>query len=223
MTLVKSSQLAWLDADLAAAESRGLQHGFLYWHGPVYSAGDRHGGINAPASMIAVLNKHPIVSAIFGGHAHVFAWAHMYTNRIASITHPFEAFNVPPVAESLASLTDFNRCDAGLGNIRGFMTVDVDGPSYVISLYVQDEAGPRFSKTFPVPATLAPMTVQPNGSFQFLLLGEWGREYVIEVSTDFGDWMAYCTNTLKAPGGLVISDPTATNSLGRFYRCRPNR
>jgi hypothetical protein len=73
VTLVTASQLAWLDGDLAAAESRGLQHAFLWWHGPVYSCGNRHGDIDAPASMIAVLNKHPIVSAIFGGHAHVAA------------------------------------------------------------------------------------------------------------------------------------------------------
>ena len=111
VTLVTAGQLSWLDADLEAAESRSLQHAFLFWHGSVYSCGSRHGGITAPGSLMAVLNGHPIVSAIFGGHAHVATWTHMNTNRIASMTRPFEAFTVPPVAEGLASLPDTHRCD----------------------------------------------------------------------------------------------------------------
>ena len=148
VTLVTSNQLKWLDRDLTAAEGRGLQHGFLFWHGPVYACGNRRGATEAPAAMIAVLNKHAMLSAIFGGHAHVSAWTHMSSNRIVTIEHPFEAFIVPPVAESLASLSGTNRCDYGEGNIRGFLTVDVNGPEFTVSFLVQDNPSPRFTRTF---------------------------------------------------------------------------
>jgi hypothetical protein len=167
-TLVTASQLEWLDGDLAAAEGRALRHAFLFWHGPVYSCGDRHGGVTAPDSMIAVLNRHPIVSAVFGGHAHVGAWTHMQTNRIASITHRFEAFIVSPVAEGLASLSDVSRCDYGFGDLRGFATVDVEGLSFTVSYYVQDDPLPRWTGTFSSVARLKSPVLLPDGRFKFL-------------------------------------------------------
>ena len=221
VTLVTSSQLTWLDGDLTAAEGRGLQHAFLFSHGPVYSCGSRHGGINAPASMIAVLNKHSIVSAIFGGHAHVSAWTHMFTNRISTITHPFEAFIVPPVAEGLATLTDSNRCEYGEGNIRGFTTVDVSGPSFTISYYVQDNPTPRFTKTFSSVASLRSAAFSTNGQFKFNLNGPLGHRYRIESSTNLGDWQTLQTNTVLLPEGVEITERPATNSSKGFYRGRP--
>jgi hypothetical protein len=221
VTLVTASQLTWLDADLAAAEGRDLQHAFLWWHGPVYSCGSRHGGIDAPASMIAVLNKHPIVSAVFGGHAHVAAWTHMDTNRIASITHPFEAFIVSAVAEGLASLPDTNRCDYGFGDVRGFATVDVHGPAFTVSFYVQDEPAPRFTWTFPSAPVLSSPALLPNRQFQFILNGELGHRYRIESSANLATWSALSTNTVDLPQGLEISDLMPTDSTSRFYRGSP--
>lgn len=221
VTLVTASQLTWLDADLAAAESRGLQHAFLWWHGPVYSCGSRHGGINAPASMITVLNKHAIVSAIFGGHAHVAAWAHMYTNRIASITHPFEAFIVSPVAEGLASLPDTNRCDFGYGDVRGFTTVDVRGAAFTVSFHVQDEPAPRFTRTFSSAPALTSSVLQSNRQFQFTLNGEPGHRYRIESSANLTNWSALSTNTVSLPQGVEITDPMSTNLPQQFYRGSP--
>ncbi len=213
VTLVTAAQLAWLDGDLAAAEKRALQHAFLWWHGPVYSCGDRHGGINAPDSLIAALNKHPIVSAIFGGHAHVAAWTHMQTNRIASITHPFEAFIVPPVAEGLASLSlsDTNRCDYGFGNLRGFATVDVQGPSFTLSFYVQDDPVPRWTRTFSSPPRLRSPALLPDGRIEFHLEGEPGRLYCIQSSTNLSIWEVLSTNALSPAGDVTVTNSTGLN------------
>lgn len=220
VTLVTDSQLAWLDGDLAAAEMRRLQHAFLFWHGPVYSSGSRHGGIDAPGSMISVLNRHPIVSAVFGGHAHVAAWTHMYTNRIASITHPFEAFIVPPVAENLASLPDTNRCDYGFGDLRGFATVDVQGPSFTVSFCVQDEPVPRWTKTFPSAPSFESPALLSDGRLRFILGGEPGCRYVMEGSTNLTNWEPLSTNLVNEPGGVPITNSVLKDVQIQFYRGR---
>jgi hypothetical protein len=222
VTLVTDEQLSWLDADLTAAEARGLQHAFLWWHGPVYSCGNRHGGVDAPDSLIAVLNQHPIVSAVFGGHAHVFAWTHMYTNRISSITHPFEAFIVPPVAENLAAVDNTNRCDFGLGNRRGFTTVDVNGAFYTVSLFIQDDPQPRFTRTFPVAPKLKSATPQHTNAFAFTLTGEPGRRYHIETSTDLLNWLPLFSQMLYFPGTEDLIDSQPNHPPQRFYRCWPD-
>jgi hypothetical protein len=218
VTLVTTSQLAWLDEDLAAAEQRSRQHAFLCWHGPVYSAGDRHGGVNAPAGMIAVLNKHPLVSAIFGGHAHVAAWTHMQTNRIAFITDPFEAFIVPPVAESLASISDTSRCDYGLGDVRGFATVDVQGLSFTVSFFVQDDPVPRWTRTFSPMARLKSPVLLPDGRFKFLLEGEPGQLYRTESSTNLSVWEAVSTNAVSATGDAMVTNAFRGSMSRQFHR-----
>jgi hypothetical protein len=219
VTLVKTSQLSWLDNDLAAAERRGMQHAFLFWHGPVYACGDRHGGINAPATMIAVLNKHPIVAAIFGGHTHVAAWTHMFTNRIASITHPFEGFNIPPVAESLAAITNMNRCEYGFGNLRGFATVDVQGSSYTFSFYVQDDPSPRWTKTFSHGMTLQSPSLLRGGDFRFNLEGEAGFRYRTESSTNLLDWQVIRSIDLRSPTDVPVTITAPSGAVQQFYRC----
>jgi hypothetical protein len=221
VTLVTATQLEWLDHDLAGAERRGLQHAFLYWHGPVYSCGDRHGGVNAPNALIAVLNRHPIVSAIFGGHAHVAAWTHLQAQRIASITHSFEAFIVPPVAEGLASLSDTNRSDYGFGDLRGFTTVDVKGTSFTVSFYVQDDPVPRWTRTFSRAARLRSPTLLPDGRFMFLLEGEPGRLYRTESSTDLSVWEEIGTNAIGPKGNTAITNPIPRSMSRQFHRAVP--
>jgi hypothetical protein len=213
--------LTWLDGDLGAAEARGLQHAFLFWHGPVYSCGSRHGGINAPARLVAVLNKHPLVSAIFGGHAHVAAWTHLYTNRLALITHPFEAFTVPPVAEGLASLPDTNRCDHGFGDLRGFTTVDVQGPSFTVSFYVQGDPIPRWTRTFSCVAALKWPALMPDGQFKFTVESEPGHRYRTETSKDLTAWEAVGTNAVSLPDGLNVTNGGAGFGSKQFFRCVP--
>ena len=147
----------------------------------------------------------------------------MCAQRIATVTHPFEAFIVPPVAENLASLDDTNRCDYGLGNVRGFTIVDVNGATYTLSLYVQDDPQPRFTRTFPAAPKLKAAALQPTHVFTFTLAGELGRRYHVETSTNLLNWQPLASQTVNFPEGEEITDPLPTHSLQKFYRCWPDQ
>ncbi len=74
---ITSAQINWIDSDLGAAESRGLTHAFIIFHGPIYcvdghcSSSERVSSLDASIEdLITVLNKHPIVSATLHGHKH---------------------------------------------------------------------------------------------------------------------------------------------------------
>ena len=97
--LINANQIAYLDKVLTAAEGRGLTHAFLFFHGPEYgvsgTANCSTRTCSTPdsvANLIKVLNKHPIVSAIFHGHEHVQAFVHLDRSRIPEITHAYEEF-----------------------------------------------------------------------------------------------------------------------------------
>ena len=87
VNLMTAAQITWLDGDLTAAESRGLVHAFLFFHGAV-SYVDGHSS-TPPAALITVLNKHSIITATFHGHEHVKAYVHVNSSRISTLTHPF--------------------------------------------------------------------------------------------------------------------------------------
>ena len=77
----------------------------------------------------------------------------------------------------------------------------------------------RFStKPFPRPPMLTEPQVLPNGSFQFLLQGQSGRSYTVQVSTNLVSWLTL-TNVPGTTNAITIVDPSAaTNGPTRFYR-----
>jgi hypothetical protein len=138
--LITSAETSWLDADLASAESRGLTHAFIFFHGPVFCAESQHcpysgsTGSYAPASLITVLNNHPIVTATFHGHEHILADTQLNSSRFSGLTHPIEqiitgAAGAPLYACDLPGRTDW--CDA----VNGFATVDVAGNQMTVNFY----------------------------------------------------------------------------------------
>ena len=101
--LLTETQLSWLDARLTAAESLGLTHAFIYFHGPMYCVEDTHCSCTAktdgsctPADLVTVINNHPIVSAFFHGHEHILGWTHMDSTRVPGLTGSFEQFITAP-------------------------------------------------------------------------------------------------------------------------------
>jgi len=70
-----------------------------------------------------------------------------------------------------------------------------------------------FSNT---PATLTQPQWLP-GQFQFQVSGESGRNYRIDVTTDFSTWATLATNTAFG-GSFPFSDPGTSNFTRRFYR-----
>jgi hypothetical protein len=150
-------QITFLDQDLTAAEGRKLTHAFLFFHGPVYAvSGHTSCAVRSCATtptviqLIAVLNRHPIVSAIFNGHEHLQAYVHMDNTRVPEITHPFEEFITGSAGAALHNCAKTYRYDA-CDSVPGFATILVDGPRFTVTQYMQGESAPirmyLFTKT----------------------------------------------------------------------------
>ncbi len=136
--------IAWLDADLTAAESRHLMHAFIAFHAPVYYV-DGHPS-TVSDRLIAVLNSHPIVSATLHGHEHVLAYVHIDATRIPTVTHPFEEFVSGGAGAGLY------RCELARSDwcrsTFGFFLVTVSGSSFTVEAYAFGRTAPLKTWTF---------------------------------------------------------------------------
>jgi hypothetical protein len=135
---LSNSEASWLDSDLTAAENRGLTHAFIFFHGPIYciycGCSTRLDCNNPPQHLIAVLNKHPIVSATFHGHEHIYAHTYLDNTRISSITNPFHQFVTGSAGAGPSSSCKVERVDY-CGEYNGFTVVDVNGKTVTVKWY----------------------------------------------------------------------------------------
>ena len=70
----------------------------------------------------------------------------------------------------------------------------------------------------PVPSIrLSFPSIQPGGQFRFVLLGEPGRSYAIQGSTNLVNWIAL-TNFISTTGTDQFTDAAAASFNRRFYR-----
>jgi len=150
---ITSARIQWIDADLAVAEARGLTHAFIFFHGPIYCVGP-HCGCSARVcsigsrvqDLIEVLNRHPIVSATFHGHAHTYAYTYIDETRIPpdgsfeGVTHPFRQFVTGCAGAETRTCTAY-RCDYNLPE-SGFVAVEVDGPKVTVTFYQRGSMDP---------------------------------------------------------------------------------
>jgi hypothetical protein len=157
--LLRSDELSFLDARLKYAENESLDHAFIFFHGPFYCVESMHCDCTArtdssctPESLIAIINKHPIVSATFQGHEHILGWTHMDNTRVAGLSGSFEQFITSPAGGwsyndyLYPDRIDYYVPDMGTGQGFGFITVN--GDQFTYSLYKTGEAQPEWSKTF---------------------------------------------------------------------------
>ena len=168
--LLTTTQLNWLDARLTYAESLGLTHAFIYFHGPMYCVESTHcnssgrtDGSSTPTELVTVINKHPIISAFFHGHEHVMGWTHMDNTRLVGLRGSFEQFlTAPSGGWTYNSYIYPDRIDyyyPDMESSQGFGMVTVNGDSFTFSIYKVGTTIPVWSKTFTkgaVPATPAP-------------------------------------------------------------------
>ena len=70
------------------------------------------------------------------------------------------------------------------------------------------------------PFWLDPVQRLNSGAFLLRLTGEPGRQYAIDVTSDFVDWFALKTNSAGTDGRFDFQDTTATNYSHSFYRAR---
>ena len=157
--LLTSAELAFLDNRLTDAENLGLTHAFIYFHGPEYcvesghcSCSSANDGSCTPAAFVAIINKHPIVSATFHGHEHILGWVHMDSSRVAGLTHNYEEFLTSPSGgwtyndNIYPARLDYYYPD--MGTSQGFAAIDVNGASFTVNIYKVGTTAPVWSRTF---------------------------------------------------------------------------
>jgi hypothetical protein len=157
VTMITAEQIAYLDGVLSAAESRGQTHAFLFLHGPIYpvsshtSCGER----TCPTptivgGLVNVLNKHPIVSAVFNGHEHLQSYVHLDSSRVPEITHPFEEFIAGSAGASLHNCNKTYRFDF-CGAFPGFAVVNVFERTFSVQIYQLGNSYPVKTYSFTKP------------------------------------------------------------------------
>ncbi len=150
-TTLSNSQLTWLDTDLTNAESRGLLHAFIYFHGPIYCV-DGHCSCTTKICssdrtndrIINIINKHPIVSATFHGHEHLYAATYINNSRMPSSTHGFYQFvtgdaGAGPKPCDKPARTDY--CMSG----HGFTLVTVNNERVIVDFYRQGNTAIQYT------------------------------------------------------------------------------
>lgn len=141
---ITTRQTAWIDQDLTQAEGRGLTHAFIFFHGPIYYISNHSGSV--PQHLITVINKHTIVSATFHGHEHAYAWTHIDSGRISTVTHEFEQLVTGSAGAGPTSCSS-GRCDYDL-RANGYSTIDVDGQNFTVKFFKKGQSSAAWTKTF---------------------------------------------------------------------------
>jgi hypothetical protein len=159
VNLLTSTQLTFMDARLSNAESRGLVHAFIFWHGPMYCVESTHctctakaDGSCTPAALVSVINKHPIISAFFHGHEHILGWTHMDNTRVSGLTGSFEEILTSPSGgwtyNSYLFPARMDYTYMSMGTSQAFGAITVNGSSFTVNLYKVGLSAPVWTKTF---------------------------------------------------------------------------
>ena len=158
-SLLTSAELAFLDTRLTFAESIGLVHAFISFHGPLYCVESVHCNCSAktnssctPPALVSVLNRHPIVSATFHGHEHILGWTHMDKTRVAGLTGSFEQFLTSPAGGGTYNAYLYparvNYAYLNMSGSQGLAAINVNGCSFTFSLYKVGTTTAVWSRTF---------------------------------------------------------------------------
>ncbi len=216
ISTMTSGQISWLDADISAAESRGITHTFILDHGPVYYV-DGHRS-RPSASFIDVMNRHPSISATFHGHEHLMAHVHIDSAHISGVTHPWEEFvtgagGAPLYTCNTRRLMTGDYCE---DTENGFMSIEVNGPSFTVTLY--QETGPvvEFGTFTPdkTPPTVTSFSIAPTTSARTFDITSF-------TATDDDQVTGYMVTTTSTPplagsSGWSADPPTTISLKGRI-------
>ncbi len=209
VTYLTSAQLTFLDTRLTYAESIGLVHAFIFFHGPLYCVDSlectcsSRTNINCtPSALVTVLNKHSIVSATFHGHEHVLSWTHMDKTRLPKLTRSFEQFITSPSGG--VTYNDYiypARMDyTYMGTLQGFSTIDVNGCSFTFNIFEDGTTAPVWSRTFT--KSTCP---SPTATFTFTPSSTLAETYTPTLTETF------------TPTSLATSTPPSNSSPVTYY------
>jgi hypothetical protein len=155
--MITAAEITFVDGVLTDAENRGLTHAFIFFHGPIYPISSH---TDCPtracatpisvANLVTVLNKHSIVSAVFNGHEHLQGYVHLDGSRVPEITHAFEEFITGSAGAPLYNCNKTYRYDF-CGSFDGFTLVRVEGRTFTVNIYRENQASPEKTWTFTKP------------------------------------------------------------------------
>ncbi len=229
--LLTTDQLTFLDARLTYAESKGLIHAFIFFHGPLYCVEStncdcftRVDASCAPSGLVSILDKHPIVSASFHGHEHILGWTHPQDDKVEELTTGQDVLPTPPSDGSTynpylyPARMDYNYMD--VGSSQGFAVISVNGTSFSINFYKIGSNAPLWVKTFTkgtsVATNLSLAGVRPLKYFvvdrvrnnaDFASLAAWGINTAIvsfDVNGKPANWKSVFVEAAKYDINIVI-------------------
>jgi hypothetical protein len=180
---VSSEAVTFIDQRLTDAETNRpeLVHAFISFHGALYCVsyhcsypGQRVGTLGSKATaLVNVFNRHPIVTATFNGHEHNLGWTHLDNTRIPTLVNPIEQFMTTPGGsstynryvqfDSSGNPYRFDYVETSIED-QAFGVIDVNGPSYTVSLYRASRATPVWSRTFTKSVSGATTTPAPQAT-----------------------------------------------------------
>ena len=218
------AEMDFLDSRLTYAESQGLTHAFIFFHGPEYPVTSVHslctGRADAnctPPSLITIINNHPIVTATFHGHEQILGWVHMDNSRVAGLTRSYEEFLTSPSGGSTYNEYVYpERVDyvyPDMAGSQGFATISVDGLSFTYNIYKVGTAQPVWSHTFsklntaPTISDIPDQTIDEDtstGDLSFTV-GD------VETTLDYLTITAASSNTTLVPSGNISLDGSGAN------------
>ena len=126
--------------------------------------------------------------------------------------------SLPGVFRSFTNLTDCVD-EIGMSRIYGGIHFQFDNRE---GKRTGGRIGDYVSANFLLPNTTLPLLRLEsftNGIPQLRLHGLFGRNVILENSTDLKSWSSIFTNS-SVLGGLLLTDPTAPGQSPRFYRIR---
>jgi hypothetical protein len=172
-SLLTTGQYTFLDDRLTEAESLGLTHAFIFFHGPEYCVESTHCTCTAkadstctPSAFITLVNKHPIVSATFHGHEHVLGHVHMDSSRVPSLTHPYEEFFTSSAGNPYSFTMYSARIDDNYSSysLPSFALINVNDLSFTVNFYHTGNTTPVWSKTFTKSGSTRTPTFTPSNT-----------------------------------------------------------
>jgi hypothetical protein len=229
--LLTSNQLTFLDSRLTYGETKGLEHAFIFFHGPIDCIESTNCDCTTrpdisckPSALVTVLNNHPIVSATFHGSEYILDWIHTDRTKYTVGSTSLEEQLTPSIAgltdnpNLVPARVDYSYMD--VGSSQGFATVSVKGNSFSVNFYKVGTNNPVWTKTFTKGTSVPPNTSTPNvrplkyymadrviNNADFATLAAWGINTAMvdfDVNGKSMDWQAAFVEAAKYNINIVI-------------------
>jgi len=153
--------------------------------------------VNQPTNQTKAIGRTATFKVVAGGEGALsYQWRFNGNELEDATTDALTLFNVQPVQAGGYSVVVSNAYGS-TSSIPAILTVLIPTNNLVL---------------------LAP-NGSPNSPFTFIVSGDAGHIYAVEMTTNFQAWTELTTISNQT-GQVEFTDPAASNSVRRFYRAR---